>query len=323
MSETTMIPTTNADTVQVFDADRFWSQFQHGSATVDGVKLHYVEGGEGLPVLLLPGWPQSWYAWRHVMAGLVEDGRRVVALDPRGMGDSDRPAHGYDMATIASELHRFAEAVGLLEDGPFDLVGHDIGTWIAYAYASDWPADLRSLAVFDAAIPGVTPPPATGLPSDAVNVKQWHFAFNRLDDLPELLITGRERPFLTWLIKSKAVRPWTIGPADMDEYVRTAEIGGTMRASASFYRVGFGPEGLKQSRDRGARRLPMPVLAFGAETGVGGVLFDTMRRVADDVQGGVLVDCGHYVPEEAPLAVLEQLRRFHLSAGDRSRVGRA
>ena len=322
MTDTTLIATTDADTVPVFDTARFQSRFRHGTATVDGVRLHYVEGGEGPPVLLLPGWPQSWYAWRHVMTGLLEAGRRVVALDPRGMGDSDRPGQDYDMATIAAEVHDFAEQVGLLEAGPFDVVAHDIGTWIAFAYAADWPADLRTLAVFDAAIPGVTPPPAAGATPDAVNVKQWHFAFNRLDDLPELLVTGRERAFLTWLMKSKAVRPWTIGPADMDEYVRTAEIGGTMRASASFYRVGFGPEGLRQSRARAERRLPMPVLAFGAETGVGTVLVDTMRQVADDVRGGVFGNCGHYMPEEAPLAVLDQLRRFHATADAKLNTGR-
>lgn len=319
MNDPITIQTTDADAMASFDGGGFWSRFRHGTAVVDGVRLHYVEGGEGLPVLLLPGWPQSWYAWRHVMSGLVEAGRRVVALDPRGMGDSDRPTQGYDMATVAAEVHRFAEQVDLLGAGPFDLVGHDIGTWIAYAYAADWSDDLRSLALFDGAVPGVTPPPASGVTSDAVNIKQWHFAFNRLDDLPELLVTGRERAFLTWLIKSKAVRPWAIGPEAMDEYVRVAEIGGTMRASASFYRVGFGPEGLRQSQERARRRLPMHVLAFGAETGVGETLFATMRDVADDVRGGVFANCGHYMPEEAPLAILDQLHRFHQEVDEQTR----
>ena len=314
MTEPVTITTSDEDAVPAFDAVRFWSRFRHATANVDGVRLHYVEGGAGPPVLLLPGWPQSWYAWRHVMPGLVDAGNRVVALDPRGMGDSDRPAQGYDMTTVAAEVHRFAEVAGLLDAGPFDLVGHDLGTWIAYALATDWPGDVRTLAVFDAAIPGVTPPPVSGIASDAANVKQWHFHFNRLDDLPELLVTGRERAFLTWLFKSKAVRRWAIGPADIDEYVRSAEVGGTTRASASYYRVGFGMEGLRQSRARAERRLTVPVLAFGAEAGVGDVLFDTLRRVADDVRGGVLADCGHYVPEEAPRAVLDQLRRFHRSA---------
>ena len=188
--------------------------FRHGTVTVDGVHLHYVEGGEGAPILLLPGWPQSWYAWRRVMPQLVAAGRRVIALDPRGCGDSDRPRSGYDMASVAAEIHGFAITLGLLNHRPIDVSGHDIGTWIGYAYAADWPDDVRSLAVLDALLPGVTPPPS-GLPSEEINLRTWHFAFNRLDDLPEILIAGRERAFLTWLFRAKAMLPWAIGPADL------------------------------------------------------------------------------------------------------------
>lgn len=218
----TIVRTSERDTDKPFDAASFWTEFRHGSVAVNGVKLNYVEGGEGAPVLLVPGWPQSWYAWRYVMPHLAAAGRRVIAVDPRGYGDSDRPAAGYDLKTVAAEMHGFAEAVGLLSEGGFDLAGHDIGTWISYAYAADWPGDVKRLALFDGAIPGVTPPPPAGIPTAEQNIKTWHFAFNRLDDLPELLLRGREREFLTWFFTTKAVRPWTIGPADLDEYVRIA-----------------------------------------------------------------------------------------------------
>ena len=190
-----------------FDPATFWSQFRHGTVAVKGVRLHFVEGGSGVPILLLPGWPQSWYAWRYVMPLLAAAGRRVIALDPRGMGDSDRPASGYDMRTVAAELHSFVETLGLTANGPIDVVGHDIGTWIGYAYAAEWPNDVKRLAVFDAALPGITPPPPAGIPSTEANVKTWHFAFNRLDDLPEILLHGRERQFLTWLFKAKTTGP--------------------------------------------------------------------------------------------------------------------
>ena len=293
-----------------FDPVVFWRQFHHGTATVGGVRLHYVEGGEGAPVLLIPGWPQSWYAWRLVMPMLAAAGRRVIAVDPRGMGDSGRPYTGYDLATIATDMHGFAEALGLTATGKLDVVGHDIGTWIAYAWAADWPGDIERLAVFDAALPGVTPPAPAGIPSAEANVKTWHFGFNRLDDLPEILIQGHERAFLTWLFQAKAVRPWAIGPADIDEYVRMLAAPGATRAAFAYYRECFSPEGLAANRVRAERRLTIPVMAWGADGGVGEMLAATMRLVADDCRGGTVVDCGHYMPEEAPVRVAEEILQF-------------
>ncbi len=189
-----VVQTSAADTLPPFVPTTFWTQFRRCTATVKGVRLHGVEGGDGAPILLLPGWPQSWYAWRYVMPLLVGAGRHVIALDPRGMGDSDRPASGYEMRTVSAEIHSAVESLALTAGGPVDVVGHDIGTWIGYAYSAEWPHDVKRLAVFDQALPGITPPPAAGIPSAETNVKTWHFAFNRL--------------------------PWTITPGDLDEYVR-------------------------------------------------------------------------------------------------------
>jgi pimeloyl-ACP methyl ester carboxylesterase len=135
-------------------------------------------------------------------------------------------------------------------------------------------------------------------------------AFNRLDDLPEILLEGRERAFLTWLFRAKSIRPWTITPADLDEYVRVNAAPGATRAALSYQRHTLGPEGIAQSRARAERRLAMPVLALGAEAGAGAIVLDTMRLVAADVRGGVFAGCGHYMPEEAPRAVAEQIIRF-------------
>ena len=181
------------------------TDFRHGTVAANGVRLHYVERGDGPPVLLLPGWPQSWYAWRHVMVRLAAAGRRVIAVDPRGMGDSERPATGYDLATVAADIHAFAAGLGLLDNGPIDVAGHDVGAWIGYAYAADWPGDVRRLAMMDALVPGFSSP-RTDLSPEEANLRAWHFGFNRLDDLPETLIAGRERAFLTWLFRAKAVK---------------------------------------------------------------------------------------------------------------------
>jgi pimeloyl-ACP methyl ester carboxylesterase len=179
-------------------------------------------------------------------------GRRVIALDPRGMGDSDRPASGYEMRTVAAELHGFLEALRLTANGPIDIVCHDLGTWMGHACAAEWPGDVKRLAVFDALMPGITPPPPVGIPSAEANVKTWQLAFNRLDDLPEILLQGREREFLTWLFRAKSTRPWTITPADLDEYVRINAAPGATRAALSYYRHNLTPEGRSLPRRRRA-----------------------------------------------------------------------
>jgi pimeloyl-ACP methyl ester carboxylesterase len=305
-----IVQTSAADTLPPFDPATFWMQFHHDTVDIDGVRLHFVEGGSGPPILLLPGWPQSWYAWRYVMPLLAKTGRRVVALDPRGMGDSDRPASGYEMRTVAAELHGFVEALRLTAKGPVDIAAHDLGTWMGYAFAAEWPGDVKQLAVFDALLPGITPPPPPGIPSAEANVKTWQLAFNRLDDLPEILLQGREREFLTWLFKAKTTRPWTITPADLDEYVRINSAAGATRAALSYYRYNLAPEGIAQTRARAERKLATPVLAFGAESGVGEMVLNTARLLAADARGGVFAGCGHYMPEEAPRAVAEQIIRF-------------
>jgi pimeloyl-ACP methyl ester carboxylesterase len=305
-----IVQTSAADTLPPFDPATFWTQFHHDTVVIEGVRLHFVEGGSGSPILLLPGWPMSWYEWRYVMPLLAQAGRRVIALDPRGMGDSDRPPSGYDMRTVAAELHGFVEALRLTANEPIDVVGHDLGTWIGYAYAADWPGDVKRLAVFDAALPGITPPPPAGIPSAEANLKAWHLAFNRLEDLPEILLQGREREFLTWLFRAKSARPWTTTPMDLDEYVRVNAAPGATRAALSYQRHYLGPDGIAQSRARAERKLAIPVLALGAESGVGAVLLETMRLVAADVRGGVFADCGHYMPEEAPRAVADQIIAF-------------
>ncbi|WP_034294228.1 alpha/beta fold hydrolase [Herbaspirillum sp. RV1423] len=297
--------------MSTFDPLTFWNSFHHGSAHVNGIRLHYVEGGGGgAPVLLIPGWPQSWYAWRLVMPLLIARGRRVIAIDPRGIGDSDKPPSGYDLKTVAADLHEFIRTLGLAGHGKVDVAGHDVGTWIGHALAVDWPEDVRRLALFDAALPGITPPPPAGIASTELNAKTWHFAFNRLDDLPEILLQGHERAFLNYLFHTKAINRWTIGPADLDEYERVFTAPGAVRAALSYYRTAFSPEGLAQSRNRAERRLGMPVLAIGAEHGVKDALLNTLRTIASDVRGDVIESCGHYIPEEMPNSAADALLGF-------------
>ena len=158
----------------------FAGTFESQLTDVDGVRLHTVSGGDGPPLLLVSGWPQTWYAWRYVMPRLAED-FRVIAVDPRGVGVSDAPDDGYDSGTLARELVALMDQLGHRR---FALAGHDVGMWTSYAAAADHPDRIDRLVLAEANIPGVAPsPPLLG--SEAVNDRLWHFAFNRKRGLNE------------------------------------------------------------------------------------------------------------------------------------------
>jgi pimeloyl-ACP methyl ester carboxylesterase len=263
--------------------------------------FHYVTAGSGEPVVLLPGWPESWIAWGEVIPLLVKAGRQVYVLDPRGFGDSDKPQGGYDLDTAARDLHGFLAATGLSRPPGVDIVAHDIGTWIAHAHVAVYPADVKRLVLTEANVPGVTPPAPAGIPSEAANLKSWQFAFNRLGDLPEILVQGRERAYLAWLFATKSTRTHAIEPAALDEYVRVYSLPGALRASFAWYRTAFSSEGLAQAKVRAAQRLPMPVLALGGGDGVGDALYAAVATLGDHVRGGVvkgdaIEGCGHFLP---------------------------
>jgi len=265
-----------------------FGEVAHHVVRVDGIRFHYVTAGSGEPVVLIPGWPESWIAWRKVIPLMVKAGRQVYVLDPRGFGDSDKPEDGYDLDTAARDLHGFLVATGLSRPGGVDIVGHDVGTWIAHAEAATYPGDVKRLVVTEAVIPGVSPPAPAGIPSEAVNLKSWQFAFTRLDDLPEVLVQGHERAYLAWIFSTKTTRSYAIEPAALDEYVRVLSAPGAARASFDWYRSAFSPEGLAQAQVHAAQRLPMPVLALGGDEGVGNAMYTTIAALGDHVEGGVI-----------------------------------
>jgi pimeloyl-ACP methyl ester carboxylesterase len=273
----------------------------HRFAEVNGVRLHYVTGGRGEPVLLLHGWPQTWYVWREV-APVLARRYEVIAPDLRGLGESSIPESGYDTGTVAADLHALLAELG---HARIFLVGHDVGTWVAYAYASAHPEAVRRLVVMDAALPGLIPPMA---PSSVSTIKTWHFGFNALPELPELLVTGRERAFVSWLFRHKSFTPTSVPEDVVEAYARAYAAPGRLTAGFAYYRAIF--ETMAQNRARAGQKLTMPVLAVGGETGVGDLMETTMRLVADDVRGVVVPRCGHYVPDERPEETVRLILEF-------------
>ena len=287
-----------------YDRTAFDKIFNRRRITAHGAELQVVEGGSGLLVLLVPGWPQSLYAWRKVMPRLAAQ-YRVVAFDPPGIGDSAPPVGGYDTANIADHINPLLDELGAKD---CLLVTHDIGAWLGYAYAVRNPARVRRLVAIDAAIPGMAPPDVYTMTPERLH-KTWHFAFNFLPELPELLITGREREFLTWLFEAKSIDFTKAFDADaMDEYVRIYTKPGAWSNGLGYYRAIF--ESMAQNRATAATPLTMPVLAIGGEAGLGDAMRGTFERFSPQLSGAVIPNCGHYVPEESPEALLAVMTPF-------------
>jgi pimeloyl-ACP methyl ester carboxylesterase len=273
----------------------------HHYVRVDGKKVHCVMAGSGEPVLLIPGWPQTWYAFRHVMQALAHRGFKAIAVDPPGLGNSDRPERGYDTGNIADVLHRTLLALDITR---YHVVGHDVGMWVGYALASDQPQAVRTLTLTEAVIPGLAPAPPIFVAPEQ-NIFVWHFLFNQVQDLPEALITGREETYLNFMFDRWSFHRDAVAS---DVYIRAYSSPGGLRAGFDYYRAI--PETIRQNQDRATRVLAMPVLAIGAEHATNDAPLVTLQGRASDLRGAIIADCGHFVMEEAPAEFCQQLLAF-------------
>jgi pimeloyl-ACP methyl ester carboxylesterase len=253
-------------------------------------------------MILLPGWPQTAYAWRHVQPRLAKAGLRSLALDLPGMGGSDLlpDSQAYDTGRVADLLAGAVKRTGVER---FALVGHDVGTWVAYAWATRQSDGVERLVLTEAAVPGVT---AEGAFPLAAAPKIFQFYFNAVPDLPELLTDGRERELLAWLFDTKTLVDGAIAASDLDLYVESYRRPGRMSAGFAFYRALLD----SIAQNKAAAAPAMPVLALGGEGGVGEALHSALKGKVAHLEGGMLPGVGHYIPEEAPDAFVERLLAF-------------
>jgi pimeloyl-ACP methyl ester carboxylesterase len=282
--------------------EAFTGTFTSQYIDVGGLRQHVVTGGEGPPLLLVHGWPQTWYAWRLIMPALARD-FAIIAPDQRGCGLSGKPEDGYDTGTLAADLVALMDALGHRR---FAVAGHDTGMWIGYALAADHPGRVARLAVAETPLPGVSPSPPL-FASAHLNNALWHFAFNRLAAVNDQLVTGREEIYFGWQFATKAARP--LPGYAVRHYIDTLAAGpGALHASFAIYRALNAT--IAQNQQRTTRRLPMPVLGIGGEKSLSDQVAATMKLAADDVQTLVIPGCAHWVAEETPEETLAALTAF-------------
>jgi pimeloyl-ACP methyl ester carboxylesterase len=278
----------------------------HHLARANGILQHYVTAGSGEPVVLLHGFAQTWREWRRdVIPALAKD-FFVIAPDMRGVGDTERPIDGYEKRNMAADLHALLDH---LELGPVRLVGHDFGAAVAYAYAAEYRDRVTQLAIMEMIMPGFGYEQCMQVPfaQDGLGRYVWHLFFHDAPEIADALIAGRERLYLSWFHRNFAYNPEAVPVEDLDEYERAYAAPGGLRA-LNYYRTHFiDAEHNKQTSEQ---PLTIPVLAMGGAGFLGTIVEDGMKALASNVRGEVIPECGHWVADEQPEAVVAALTSF-------------
>ncbi len=268
------------------------------SAEIHGAKLHYMTAGHGPTLILLHGYAETSLMWKPIIPALA---RRftVIAPDLPGIGDSDIPSDGLDMKSAAIRIHDLAKSLGVQKA---DVVGHDIGLMVAYAYAAQFPAEVTKLVLMDAFLPGVE-----GWEAIYNNPGIWHFRFN--GPTPEALVKGRERIYFDYFWNDFAAdKTHSIPEADRRAYAAAYARPGRMHAGWAYF-VSF-QQAAKDFAQLSQTKLTMPVLTIGGDKSLGKELGEQAKLVATNATVIVLKNAGHWVMEEQPKETTEALENF-------------
>lgn len=274
------------------------ARFKNENLKANGVNIHYVVGGEGEPLVLLHGFAENWYVWNRLLPELSKH-FTIIAPDMRGIGESDKPATGYDKKTMAADIHEMVKKLGYKN---IKLVGHDIGLMVAYAYAAQYPNEVKKVALMDAMLPGIEPV------WTRVTTASWHISFFE-QSISAILMKGHEKEFLNdfWpqhLGKNKNA----FYKAETDEFIRSYSVEGAIAGSLKWYKafqldVADNHEFMKQ-------KLKMPFLAMGGEYSTAPFLANHVRLIATNVSEAIITDAGHWLVQEQPNQVLKGLTDF-------------
>ncbi|GGX79329.1 alpha/beta fold hydrolase [Massilia dura] len=287
------------------DPERFISHHaRHHTVTANGIRQHYVEAGDGPPVVLLHGFPETSFAWRFQIPELAKR-FRVIAPDLRGYGETDKPAGGYDKRNMARDLR---ELLRELRIPKIALVGHDRGARVATRFAKDYPEALDRLVVMDNVPTRIV---ARDFSPEVANA-YWFFIFNQVPDLPEALISGREDLWLRHLFSDWCYNPLAISGAAFDTYVEAYRRPGALRGAMSDYRA-IG-EDVAQDKADADVKIACPTLAlWGEDFHAVGKMFDmaaVWREMAGDLRTVSIPQAGHLPQEEQPGRVNAELLAF-------------
>ncbi|WP_426492688.1 alpha/beta fold hydrolase [Hymenobacter sp. 102] len=283
--------------------------FTNHYATVNGVRLHYVEGGQGPVLVCLPGWPQTWYSYHPIAAELARH-HRVIILDIRGMGSSDKPATGYDKKTMAQDVHELLRHLGISRAS---LLGHDIGGMVAASFGFNYPEATEKLILADGAHPSegmrqmplLPAPGAFGEKMDGQQPYAWWMALNQVKHLPEQLLAGRFRYLLDYLFPYVMLDDSHMTEFERAVYAAHYDLPESIRAANAWYQA------FNQDIADAATysRLTMPVLGIGSCVSYG-YLRMSLPYMAENVEVVGILDSGHYLFEEKPAKVLELVLDF-------------
>ena len=288
-------------------------QWDHRTAQVNGINIHYVLHGKGPPVILLHGWPEMWYSWRKQIPVLGER-FQVIVPDMRGFGYSDKPLHGYDTRTAASDIYELARLLGHQR---LSLVGHDIGVRVSYRYALDHEEGVERIALVD------SPPPQQQLQSHSPESirARWHSFFHQVPDLPERLVQGNEEAYLRHFYTDWSINKHLFTPEEVAEYVRAYSLPGAWRATFAYYRAAFMEDVAHWEADAG-RKLNLPALVLYGDRRAqlsakyGADPLEAWKEYLPNARGRQIKDGGHFLHEEKPEEVNQELLTF-LSEGVR------
>jgi len=268
------------------------------TASIDGANIHYMTAGQGPALILLHGYAETSLMWKPIIPSLAKR-FTVIAPDLPGIGDSDIPSSGLDMKSAAIRIHDLAKSLGVKNA---EVVGHDIGLMVAYAYAAQFPSEVTKLVLMDAFLPGVP-----GWEAVYNNPHIWHFRFN--GPTPEALVQGRERTYFDYFWNDFAAdKNHSIPEAARQAYAAAYARPGRMHAGWAYF-VSF-LQAAKDFAQLSQTKLTMPVLSIGGDKANGVALGQQVKLVATDATVIVLKDAGYWLMEEKPKETSEALENF-------------
>ncbi|MEA2789442.1 MAG: hypothetical protein QOG73_1848 [Acetobacteraceae bacterium] len=276
----------------------FPSDFHNEEIETGGAMIHVRIGGHGPAVVLLHGFGDTGDMWAPLATTLVHD-HTVIVPDLRGMGLSSHPEAGYDKKTQGGDIARVLDKLNIRAA---DLVTHDIGNMVGYAFAAQYPDRAARWVVMDAPLPGIGPWEEI-LRSPAL----WHFNFRGPD--VERLVSGRERIYLDRFWNELSANPKSIDEATRQHYAELYARPGAMHSAFNQF-AAFTQDAVDNKAFLEKGKLTIPVLAIGAEKSFGAAMADDLRFVANDVTSIIIADAGHWLMEEQPVATMAAIRSF-------------